>query len=454
VSRWRAAVLFDLAVAALIAVYIAAFLWAGAPASDLITPDILRIRAFGTAALILWTAWLAAAPLARLEPRLAVLGVHAGHLAVATLAAGAAHAWLVLNWYHDIGALNPLVALLADNPRFRSLTGFPYELLGVAALLLTLAVAAASHPFWRTRFGAGLAALSSTGYGLAVLHVAFGALQSERDAVYAAALVAAFAGVIALHLAAGAREGAADRWRTPLRLTRWFGVAVAAGLCVSTGTALVLAHAQRNPGPGGWGGGEVSVSGILDPLPYPVIHAGLRSDGRPASAVILVAEGKFGAPEEVRSFAGKPVEARGYAIDRGGLTVLQLAAETGAVRALTPADGQAPVPAQPVPLGRHRLRGEIVDSKCFLGAMKPGDGKAHKDCAALCVFGGIPPLLLTRDADGKETLFLLADPQGGPVTEPAFPYVGEPVEVTAEVERRGSLNLARIDPASLRPLAP
>jgi DMSO/TMAO reductase YedYZ heme-binding membrane subunit len=308
VSRWRAAVLFDLAVAALIAVYIAAFLWAGAPASDLITPDILRIRAFGTAALILWTAWLAAAPLARLEPRLAVLGVHAGHLAVATLAAGAAHAWLVLNWYHDIGALNPLVALLADNPRFRSLTGFPYELLGVAALLLTLAVAAASHPFWRTRFGAGLAALSSTGYGLAVLHIAFGALQSERDAVYAAALVAAFAGVIALHLAAGAREGAADRWRTPLRLTRWFGVAVAAGLCVSTGTALVLAHAQRNPGPGGWGGGEVSVSGILDPLPYPVIHAGLRSDGRPASAVILVAEGKFGAPEEFRSFAGKPVE--------------------------------------------------------------------------------------------------------------------------------------------------
>ena len=124
-SRWRAAVLFDLAVAALIAVYITAFLWAGAAASDLITPDILRIRAFGTAALILWTAWLAAAPLARLEPRLAVLGVHAGHLAVATLAAGAVHAWLVLNWYHDIGTLNPLVALLADNPRFLSLPAFP-----------------------------------------------------------------------------------------------------------------------------------------------------------------------------------------------------------------------------------------------------------------------------------------------------------------------------------------
>jgi hypothetical protein len=27
------------------------------------------------------------------------------------------------------------------------------------------------------------------------------------------------------------------------------------------------------------------------------------------------------------------------------------------------------------------LTGEIVDSKCYLGVMNPGQGKVHRDCA-------------------------------------------------------------------------
>ena len=36
----------------------------------------------------------------------------------------------------------------------------------------------------------------------------------------------------------------------------------------------------------------------------------------------------------------------------------------------------------------------LVASGRFDGAMKPGDGKTHKGCAALCLRGGIPPALM------------------------------------------------------------
>lgn len=44
------------------------------------------------------------------------------------------------------------------------------------------------------------------------------------------------------------------------------------------------------------------------------------------------------------------------------------------------------------------LDGELVDSKCYLGTMKPGDGKTHKSCAILCLRGGIPPLFVSKAA--------------------------------------------------------
>ncbi|UCF67476.1 MAG: Rieske (2Fe-2S) protein, partial [Acidobacteriota bacterium] len=53
-------------------------------------------------------------------------------------------------------------------------------------------------------------------YGLSVLHVAYGVLQSERSAVYAVLLLAAAVTVYGLHIAAGWREAKADRVKTDL----------------------------------------------------------------------------------------------------------------------------------------------------------------------------------------------------------------------------------------------
>jgi hypothetical protein len=59
--------------------------------------------------------------------------------------------------------------------------------------------------------------------------------------------------------------------------------------------------------------------------------------------------------------------------------------------------------------------GEIVDSKCFLGVMNPGEGTVHCDCARVCLRGGIPPMLLIRGARAEEALVLLVDAAGAPV---------------------------------------
>jgi hypothetical protein len=82
--------------------------------------------------------------------------------------------------------------------------------------------------------------------------------------------------------------------------------------------------------------------------------------------------------------------------------------------------------------------------------MKPGGGKTHKACAALCIAGGVPPMLVTRFAGGGETFYLLVAADGGAANEIALPLVGEPVEASGRLERSGDLSVLRIEPNGLR----
>jgi hypothetical protein len=95
------------------------------------------------------------------------------------------------------------------------------------------------------------------------------------------------------------------------------------------------------------------------------------------------------------------------------------------------------------PLGQVRVRGEIIDSKCYLGAMKPGGGKTHKACAALCLSGGIPPMFVTRTG-GHEQFYLLTAEDGGPIEREVIDFVGEPVEIAGRLEQQGDLQVLKV----------
>ena len=208
---------FDAWVGAGIAVYLVGFvagsLW-WLPAGQSFTPLQTLIRATGTLAFLMLSFVLCIGPMARLTPRFKPFLFNRRHLGVSTFVVSLTHAVLVLVWYHGFGVLNPLVSLLVSNPRYGSLVGFPFEVLGLLALVILFMLAATSHDFWNANLGPGVwkgLHLSVYGaYALLVAHVALGALQSETHPLYAAALAAGAAVVAGLQLATGYRASGAD----------------------------------------------------------------------------------------------------------------------------------------------------------------------------------------------------------------------------------------------------
>ena len=109
-----------------------------------------------------------------------------------------------------------------------------------------------------------------------------------------------------------------------------------------------------------------------DPVPTLVVaRPGARAAGtRGVSRYLLVAPFKFGADAAVAEHDGRHVELEGSLIHRDGVTMIELV--PGSIAAL---DSPGPTPAAPEALGERTYRGEIVDSKCYLGVMKPGNLK-------------------------------------------------------------------------------
>lgn len=220
--------------------------------------------------------------------------------------------------------------------------------------------------------------------------------------------------------------------RLPKALRRPLALAVAGLLLADAALALALVATQPPRGTGAWAMGEVSFDGVLQARPYPVVLAGDRS-------ILLVTDGKHGAPPGLEALDGRAVTVTGYGVRRGDATVLQLD------RPPEPLDRALPAPAAAAGAPR-RLTGEIVDAKCWAGAMNPGEGKPHKGCGTLCLLGGIPALLVGEDGHW----YLLADRDGGPLGEAARALVGERVTVEGTVTERPGLavlRLDRVDPA-------
>ena len=89
-------------------------------------------------------------------------------------------------------------------------------------------------------------------------------------------------------------------------------------------------------------------------------------------------------------------------------------------------------------LGEVSLSGEILDSKCWFGAMRPADGKVHKACASLCIRGGIPPAFFARGSDGQSALMIMT--AGGRAHGPGLlGLVADPVRISGSVRRVGDL---------------
>jgi len=214
---------------------------------------------------------------------------------------------------------------------------------------------------------------------------------------------------------------------------------------------VVLAVSQRMIGVSvfEWGN-QKTFSGFLQTTPYPhlLVSRPGNANGRLSfSTYYLVAPWKFGLkPEAIAAFDGKSVSLKGTLIYRGNQTMIEVVPDS--IQATNPAT----VVALPrtMPLGKQTLVGEIVDSKCFLGVMNPGQLTPHRACAIRCISGGVPPVLLVRQKDGTAIYLVLVSADGKPVNKQVLDMVAEPIEITGEVERQGELLILRADPATYR----
>lgn len=180
-------------------------------------------------------------------------------------------------------------------------------------------------------------------------------------------------------------------------------------------------------------GVERSFEGRLEHLPYPVLA--IERPGRDAgeSRWLLTRFGKFDASNVTSELDGHRVRVSGQLIHRGTATMLE-------IDPATLEDLGAAYPPEPSPLAEPvTLTGEIVDAKCHLGVMKPGDLKPHRACAARCISGGVPAALVVRDSIGRATYYLLADEAGRPVGPALLDRIAEPIEVTGRVRAHGDL---------------
>lgn len=205
---------YDATIAGGVAAYLALFVAGGFAIDPEATIETLVIRASGTAALFLLHVVLSIGPLCRLDRRFLPILYNRRHLGVSTFLLAALHGGFALVQFHALSDVNPFASVLVTSRSYGSLTDFPFQQLGLAALAILFTMAATSHDFWLRALSApiwkSLHMLVYAAYALVVAHVALGALQAERSPVLAAVLLTGVAIVAGLHLAAAVREGTRD----------------------------------------------------------------------------------------------------------------------------------------------------------------------------------------------------------------------------------------------------
>ena len=207
--------------------------------------------------------------------------------------------------------------------------------------------------------------------------------------------------------------------------------------------AWLVATLQPPAGDGRWAETPTTFEGTLVRDPYPALL--VTKDGV-TKTYIVISDEKRSAEAALEKFAnGTTVKLEGYEIERAAVGMIQLAATD-----MAPGTA-APVATPPREIhGRMTIEGEIVDSKCWLGVMRPGDGHIHKACASLCIRGGIPPMFVTRGQNVPPVMLLTTSDGSAIQPEHILDYIADAVELSGVIEKRGDISVFKVDLATLK----
>jgi len=181
-----------------------------------------------------------------------------------------------------------------------------------------------------------------------------------------------------------------------------------------------------------------------------LVPAPEQADGEDAySRVLLAGPGKSRPPESVMQYQGKWVRLNGALFRHGPLRVMN----TRQAQPIAQPVDLPPPNLQGLSLGQFALVGEIVDSKCFSGVMKPGAGKTHIGCAIRCISGGVPAVFHVHNDAGDGLGLVLIDQEGNTVNDRVLDLVAQGLAIEGEVIRYNNLFALKADPSTYRRLA-
>lgn len=204
---------------------------------------------------------------------------------------------------------------------------------------------------------------------------------------------------------------------------------------------LVSTQARFSSGVFEFGHPQIFRGRIIE-FPYPAL---IVSDAAGVSATYwLVGQGKHGAANLVRGRNGQHVELSGTLIRRDDDAMIEVASD-----AMTTMKDDTRAPIEPLrSLGAIAVEGEIVDSKCHLGVMKPGDGPTHRDCAVRCLLGRVPPMFVPHDHTLGRLSLVSLDRRA--FEDDARRWAGRAVSIRGEVLQRGAQRFLATSPSAIR----
>ena len=189
--------------------------------------------------------------------------------------------------------------------------------------------------------------------------------------------------------------------------TRWVALAILLLVLIVCGGVALL---QTPASPGTFEFGKQRMfEGVLEP--GPVLRS--KSDAGIPISHLLVGSGKHAPPASLTALRGMRVRFNGTLIQKGAVSMIEVN-DPESIRSLGPAGPPQTNAADTAPADVSMV-GELVDTKCYLGVMRPGTGKVHRACAVRCLSGGVPPGLRIRTSTGDEQVILLTGPGGEPL---------------------------------------
>lgn len=197
-------------------------------------------------------------------------------------------------------------------------------------------------------------------------------------------------------------------------------------------------------------------TGVVSNIPFPHILFTKGKDifGNPIHEVLpLVNAWKFGADSLIATWdktnKNGMVTIQGTIIIRDSVKAMELTRKAHSF--LAPKSQSINIKPVIEKIGEVTIKGEIIDPKCYLGAMNPGEGKPHRSCAIRCISGGIMPMITYTENNQKKYAVLLGE-NGEKINNQVLDFVAEPIEITGVLYKYENWNYVYINPNFIKRL--